>query len=74
MKRSGSAGVTGLRNRPRLVRMSAAKTVPSETSVEAFFETVAPERKREEAKTLDGLFRTITGWNPVLWGSSMIGY
>ena len=54
--------------------MAENKTKPTDISVEAFLGAVEPDRKRDEAKTLDALFRRVTGWNPVMWGPSMIGY
>ena len=50
------------------------KTQPTDVSVEAFLSDVQPDRKREEARELDRLFRKVTGWNPVMWGPTMIGY
>ncbi|MEP6390667.1 MAG: DUF1801 domain-containing protein [Halioglobus sp.] len=54
--------------------MSNNKTLPTAVSVEAFLSDVQPDRKRAEALELDRLFRKITGWNPVMWGPTMIGY
>ncbi|MEQ8433388.1 MAG: DUF1801 domain-containing protein [Oceanicaulis sp.] len=54
--------------------MADNKTKPTNISVEAFLSGVEPERKREEARELDALFRRVTGWAPVMWGPSMIGY
>ncbi|MCR9130017.1 MAG: DUF1801 domain-containing protein [Alphaproteobacteria bacterium] len=54
--------------------MSENKTKPTEVAVEDFLAAVEPERKREEARELDALFRKVTGFNPVMWGPSMIGY
>ena len=54
--------------------MSDAKTVPSGQDVRAFIEGVEPERKREEARVLDAMFRKVTGEEPRLWGPSIIGY
>lgn len=50
------------------------KTKPTNVSVEDFIEAVEPERKREEAKVLDALFRKVTGEEPRMWGPSIIGY
>jgi hypothetical protein len=50
------------------------KTRASDASVAAFLAAVEPERKREEARQLDRLFREVTGWQPRMWGPSMIGY
>ena len=54
--------------------MSEAKTEPTDVSPAAFIEAIDRERKREEAKTLDALFRKVTGQDPVMWGPSIIGY
>lgn len=54
--------------------MSGNKTKPTEMTVEAFLDAVEPGQKREEARRLDALFREVTGFNPVMWGPSMIGY
>ena len=50
------------------------KTKPTQITPEAFIGAVEPERKREEARALDQLFRKVTGWTPVMWGPSIIGY
>lgn len=54
--------------------MSANKTQPETLSVEAFLASIEPETKREEARQLDALFRKVTGFEPVMWGASMVGY
>lgn len=50
------------------------KTTATAISVEDFLNSVEPERKREEAFELDRLFRKVTGWQPRMWGPSIIGY
>ena len=40
----------------------------------AFLAAVEPEAKRAEAMALDAMFRRATGWEPALWGPSMVGY
>lgn len=50
------------------------KTKPTQITPEAFIAAVEPERKRDEAQVLDQLFRKVTGWAPVMWGPSIIGY
>ncbi len=50
------------------------KTRPTDVTVEDFLSGVEPEKKREEAKILDQLFRKVTGWQPVMWGPAIIGY
>jgi len=54
--------------------MSGNKTVPTGASVEDFLAAVLPERRATQARVLDGLFRDVTGFGPVMWGSSIIGY
>ncbi|MBY6140541.1 DUF1801 domain-containing protein [Leisingera daeponensis] len=54
--------------------MSRNKTVPTGASVEEFLQSVEPERKSVEAQELDRLFRKVTGFQPHMWGPSIIGY
>ena len=54
--------------------MADAKTVPTEASVTAFWDTVEPDRKRDEAHRLDALFREVTGFQPVMFGATIIGF
>ncbi|MBV7393666.1 DUF1801 domain-containing protein [Mameliella sp. DP3N28-2] len=49
-------------------------TVPSDVPVAELLKTVDPVRRREDAVQLDRLFRQVTGWEPVLWGTSIVGY
>lgn len=53
---------------------SENKTAPTEQTPESFLSTVTPPRKAEEAQVLDQLFRHVTGFQPVMWGPSIIGY
>ncbi|MCH8522568.1 DUF1801 domain-containing protein [Glycocaulis sp.] len=54
--------------------MSADKTQPEKLSVDAFLASIEPDQKRDEARQLDALFRKVTGFEPVMWGASMVGY
>lgn len=54
--------------------MTEAKTQITEVSPADFIAAVEPEKKREEAKVLDALFRKVTGETPQMWGPSIIGY
>jgi hypothetical protein len=53
--------------------MAATKTKPGGDAM-AFLAAVEPEARRQEGLALDALFRRATGWEPVLWGPSMVGY
>ncbi len=50
------------------------KTQATNQSPADFIAAVEPERRREEARQLDTLFQRVTGYRPVMWGASMIGY
>ena len=54
--------------------MAENKTRPTDADVRAFLDRVAPERRRADAIRLDEIFRRVTGWEPRLWGGSMVGY
>lgn len=54
--------------------MAEAKTQVTHVDPADFLATVEPERKREEARVLDALFRRVTGEQPKMWGPSIIGY
>lgn len=54
--------------------MSDQKTVPSDQDVDAFLATIPHPRRREDSVTLNAIFKEITGFDPVIWGASMVGY
>ncbi len=54
--------------------MSGNKTQATAADVAAFLAAVEPLRKREEALRLDALFQEVTGFAPVLWGPSIVGF
>jgi hypothetical protein len=54
--------------------MAENKTQPTKESVAKFLNAIEDENKRRDAKTIDKLFREITGEKPVMWGPSIIGY
>jgi hypothetical protein len=54
--------------------MAANKTVATEASIDAFIDAVEDERKRADSHELVDLMRTITGHEPKLWGSSLVGF
>ena len=54
--------------------MPENKTRPTTESVEAFLNAVTPDRRREEGRALDALFRDATGFVPQMWGASIVGY
>jgi len=54
--------------------MSENKTRITDQNVDAFLRAVTPPRKAADALALDALFRAVTGFQPVMWGPSIIGY
>lgn len=54
--------------------MTEPKTRPNDGDVTAFLDAVADDRRREDARTVCELMQTITRREPVLWGSSIIGF
>lgn len=41
---------------------------------EAHIAAIEPERRRDEARRLDAIFREVTGFSPQLWSGRMVGY
>lgn len=54
--------------------MSNLKTQPNDASVEAFLHAVENPRRREDGLTLLKLMKEATQREPVMWGSSIIGF
>jgi len=50
------------------------KTRPTEVTVEAYIASLPDERRRDEARALDAIYRRVTGLEPKMWGPSIIGY
>ncbi|GAC14643.1 DUF1801 domain-containing protein [Aliiglaciecola lipolytica] len=53
---------------------SENKTQPTEADVIEFINQVENAQRREDALVLLDMFKDITGEQPVLWGSSIIGF
>lgn len=54
--------------------MAEIKTQQTDASVEDFIDAATPDRRREDGKVLDALFREVTGAEPAMWGPSIVGY
>ncbi len=54
--------------------MAELKTKPTGQSVEAFLQEVSDEQKRQDCFIVLELMRRITGEEPKMWGSSMVGF
>ncbi len=54
--------------------MNENKTRPTDAAVADFLDAVAHPARRADALALDALFRDVTGWQPKMWGPSIVGY
>ena len=54
--------------------MAENKTVPTDQSVEAFLNAVTDGRKRQDSFTILELMKEVTGLEPKMWGSSIVGF
>ncbi len=54
--------------------MAENKTVPSDQDVEQFLNAIEDEQKRKDSFILLELMRQVTGMEPKMWGSSIVGF
>jgi hypothetical protein len=54
--------------------MPENKTRLTEQSVDDYIAAIAPDQKRADAVALDALFREVSGYQPRMFGGSIIGY
>ena len=54
--------------------MAENKTVKNENDVAGFLASVASEKRREDAGVVLEMMKKITGLEPAMWGSSLIGF
>ncbi len=54
--------------------MAENKTQPTDQSVIDFLESIEHPTRRADGLALDRLFRDATGFTPVMWGPTMVGY
>ncbi|AEQ51593.1 DUF1801 domain-containing protein [Pelagibacterium halotolerans] len=54
--------------------MSGLKTRPTDQKVSQFIDAVEPDQKRQDCWTMVEMMREITGSEPVMWGSSIVGF
>lgn len=55
-------------------KMAEAKTKPSGQDALAFLAALEPPERAAEGQRLAALFAEVTGFQPVLWGPSMVGF
>ena len=54
--------------------MATNKTIPTDQSVEQFLNAIDDERKRKDSFTILELMKQVTGMEPKMWGSSIVGF
>lgn len=53
---------------------SGTTTLPTDADVDAYIDKVTPARRQRDARTVLALMRDVTGQEPVMWGTSIIGF
>jgi hypothetical protein len=54
--------------------MAELKTKQTEQSVDAHIDAIADEARRQDCRTLAALMSRVTGEEPRMWGSSLVGF
>jgi hypothetical protein len=54
--------------------MAQLKTQKNDASVEEFLDSVANERKRQDSYAILELMQDVTGEEPAMWGTSIVGF
>ncbi len=54
--------------------MAELKTQKTDASVEEFLQSVEPAQKRADALAICALMQEVTGCEPKMWGSSIVGF
>ena len=54
--------------------MSQNKTIANDKDVMAFLNSVEPEKKREDSVIIAKLMEEVTGEQPTMWGTSIVGF
>jgi hypothetical protein len=57
-----------------MAKVAAAKTVPTTGNVTRFLDAIADPAQREDCRALAALMQKATGEEPVMWGSSIVGF
>ncbi len=54
--------------------MAETKTKPTSITLDDYIASLDSPERQHDARDLDALFQKVTGWNPVMWGPTMVGY
>jgi len=53
---------------------STNKTQPTDQPVAAFLDAIPGQQQQADSRELVHIMQEATGWPPVMWGSSMVGF
>lgn len=54
--------------------MAGNKTMPTQQRPIDFLSAVEPQSRRDDGLAILDFFNRVTGWQPFMWGASIIGY
>lgn len=54
--------------------MAELKTKPNKQSVEEFLNSIEDKEKQKDAREICKMMREVSGHQPIMWGSSIIGF
>ena len=54
--------------------MAETKTKPNDVSIDDFLDAVPDPVRRADGKAVDAMVRRVTGFEPIMWGPTIIGY
>jgi hypothetical protein len=54
--------------------MTGLKTKPTQENVHDFLDGVTDEKRRQDCYTILALMKDVSGEEPVMWGSSIVGF
>lgn len=55
-------------------KLAEIKTKPTDSGVDEFINKLADEQQRQDCQAIVKMMKKVSGENPVMWGSSMIGF
>ena len=50
------------------------KTTKNDGSVADYIAAISPDQKREDCEKILGMMSDMTGWEPKMWGASIVGF
>lgn len=66
--------VIAKRSSAKMLAMSQNKTKPTTVPITSYLDAITPPKRQADARSLDILFRKVTGFAPQMWGASIVGY